>query len=126
MEENMIEETVSKEQEEKMAELSEKRIEIIQKQIKSYFTALSPLGKLSPEEMLLIGMDTITAGYGLISRFSDMAEQNVEDRINAIMSVRAGIDGILSKTLLNKPVVEAMVANTAMHNIKASKNKLIK
>ena len=109
----------------KMGEESIKRQEWIQKHVKSYFRALNG-DKLSPEELFMLSMDTIIAGYTMVTRYSDMVEQNVEERINTLASVRAGIDNILQKSLMNKEVVTAQVAQTAIHNAKANKNKLLK
>ena len=109
----------------KVADESLKRQEWIQRHVKSYFRALNG-DKLSPEELFMLSMDTIIAGYTMVTRYSDMIEQNVEERINTLASVRAGIDNILQKSLMNKEVVTAQVAQTAIHNAKADKNKLLK
>lgn len=109
----------------KIADESLKRQEWIQKHVKNYFRALNG-DKLSPEELFMLSMDTIIAGYTMVTRYSDMIEQNVEERINTLASVRAGIDNILQKSLMNKEVVTAQVTQTAIHNAKASKNKLLK
>ena len=109
----------------KVADESLKRQEWIQKHVKNYFRALNG-DKLSPEELFMLSMDTIIAGYTMVTRYSDMIEQNVEERINTLASVRAGIDNILQKSLMNKEVVTAQVTQTAIHNAKASKNKLLK
>ena len=109
----------------KIADESLKRQEWIQKHVKNYFRALNG-DKLSPEELFMLSMDTIIAGYTMVTRYSDMVEQNVEERINTLASVRAGIDNILQKSLMNKEVVTAQVTQTAIHNAKASKNKLLK
>ena len=109
----------------KVADESLKRQEWIQKHVKNYFRALNG-DKLSPEELFMLSMDTIIAGYTMVTRYSDMVEQNVEERINTLASVRAGIDNILQKSLMNKEVVTAQVAQTAIHNAKANKSKLLK
>ena len=109
----------------KIADESLKRQEWIQKHVKNYFRALNG-DKLSPEELFMLSMDTIIAGYTMVTRYSDMIEQNVEERINTLASVRAGIDNILQKSLMNKEVVTAQVTQTAIHNAEASKNKLLK
>lgn len=109
----------------KVADESLKRQEWIQKHVKNYFRALNG-DKLSPEELFMLSMDTIIAGYTMVTRYSDMVEQNVEERINTLASVRACIDNILQKSLMNNEVVTAQVAQTAIHNVKANKNKLLK
>ena len=109
----------------KVADESLKRQEWIQKHVKNYFRALNG-DKLSPEELFMLSMDTIIAGYTMVTRYSDMIEQNVEERINTLASVRAGIDNILQKSLMNKEVVTAQVTQTAIHNAKANKSKLLK
>ena len=113
-----------KEYKEKQAELSEKRIDMITKMVKQHFSALTLSGKLNAIEMFQIGMDTILAGYGIVSRYSDMMNESMSERKDVIMRTKLAVDDVLSKTLLNDEVIQQQVANTAMHNLKA--NKLIK
>lgn len=109
----------------RVAEESLKRQEWIQKHVKSYFRALNG-DKLSAEELFMLSMDTIIAGYTMVTRYSDMLEQNIDERLNTVASVRSAIDNILSKSIMNREVTAALVANTAMHNAKANKDKLLK
>lgn len=108
----------------KQAELSERRIETITKMIKSHFAALTPENKLNAVEMFQLGIDAIIAGYGLVSRYSDMVGEDVEGRKDIILRTRSSVDDILSRTLLNENVLKQQVLNTTAHNLKA--NKLIK
>ncbi len=107
----------------KMGEESIKRQEWIQKHVKEYYKALNG-DKLSPEEILILGMDTIQAGYALVSRFSDMIQQGVDERMNTIISVREQIDKTLKGFYLDKDKSAVLVAKAAMHDFKANKGKL--
>ena len=113
------------EQEEQAVDASAKRIAWIQKHVKNYYRTLNG-DRLSPEELLVLAMDTIMAGYSMVSRFCDMVEQGVEERIGTVGSVRMTIDNLLSKSFLNKEVAEQQVAQMVQHNLEAQKNKLYK
>ena len=116
---------LTKEQQEQWADESAKRIAWIQKHVKNYFKAING-DRLSAEELLILGMDTIMAGYTMVSRFSDMVGHNADDRIAAVASVRSSIDTMLSKSFLNKEVAEKQVAQMVQHELEAQKGKLIK
>ena len=108
----------------KQAELSERRIETISRMVKSHFSALTPENKLNAIEMFQLGIDTIIAGYGIVSRYSDMVGEEVDGQKDMILRPRSSGDDILSRTLLNEDVLKQQVLNTTVHNLKA--NKLIK
>lgn len=107
----------------RMNEESVKRQEWIQKHVREYFKAING-NKLNAPEMFALGMDTIIAGYKMVSRFSDMLSQNADERMNTILTVRSYINDELNKTFLNEAFVNEQVKQTAIHDLKA--NKLIK
>lgn len=105
-------------------ELGKKRIEIITRMIKQHFAALTPSGKLNAIEMYQLGVNAIMAGYSLVSRYSDMMNENAEERKDLILRTKLTIDNMLNESFLKENVLQQQVANTAIHNLKA--NKLIK
>ena len=109
---------------EKSVEASGKRMAMITRMVKQHFSALTPSGKLSPQEMLSVGIDTILSGYSIVSRYLDMVEAPEQERINVVSGVKLAVDDVLSKSLLKKEVVQQKVLDTTIHNLKA--NKLMK
>ena len=94
-----------------------KRIEIISHMIKEYFRALND-GKLNSFEFMAIGMDTVLAGYQLISRSNDMDMLDVDTRIATMKAITNSIQQVLEKVYLNPEVVAGMVAQAAIESAK--------
>lgn len=100
-----------------LGDASIKRIEIIAHLIKEYFRALND-GKMNSFEFMAIGMDTVLAGYQLISRSNDMDMLDVDTRIATMKAVSSSIQQVLDRVYLNPEVVAGMVAQAAIESAK--------
>ena len=105
----------------KLGDASISRIAMIQKMVKEYFRAIN--GSINATEMYQLGVDSILAGFGLISRSNDMEEYDVDTRISIINASLNVVVNVLNKVYLNPEVVAGQVAKASLE---AAKRKGIK
>ena len=117
-----IEEFVDGETAQKLGESSLNRINMIDKMAREYARAMNG-GSINSFELFQVGMDTILAGFSIISRSNDYAEYGVDQRIQIINSALSTIINVLNKVYLNPEVVAGQVAQAS---IKAAKRQGIK
>lgn len=117
-----IEEFVDGETAQKLGEASLNRINMIDKMAREYARAMNG-GSINSFELFQVGMDTILAGFSIISRSNDYAEYGVDQRIQIINSALSTIINVLNKVYLNPEVVAGQVAQAS---IKAAKRQGIK
>lgn len=117
-----IEEFVDGETAQKLGEASLNRINMIDKMAREYARAMNG-GSINSLELFQVGMDTILAGFSIISRSNDYAEYGVDQRIQIINSALSTIINVLNKVYLNPEVVAGQVAQAS---IKAAKRQGIK
>lgn len=105
---------IDEETAQKLGDASINRIKMIQKMVKEYYRALN--GTINSLEMYQLGVDTILAGFGLISRSNDMEEYDVDSRI-AIMNASLNVViNVLNKVYLDPSVVAGQVAQAALES----------
>lgn len=117
-----IEEFVDGETAQKLGEASLNRINMIDKMAREYARAMNG-GSINSMELFQVGMDTVLAGFSIISRSNDYAEYGVDQRIQIINSALSTIINVLNKVYLNPEVVAGQVAQAS---IKAAKRQGIK
>ena len=117
-----IEEFVDGETAQKLGEASLNRINMIDKMAREYARAMNG-GSINSLELFQVGMDTVLAGFSIISRSNDYAEYGVDQRIQIINSALSTILNVLNKVYLNPEVVAGQVAQAS---IKAAKRQGIK
>lgn len=117
-----IEEFVDGETAQKLGEASLNRINMIDKMAREYARAMNG-GSINSFELFQVGMDTILAGFSIISRSNDYAEYGVDQRIQIINSALSTIINVLNRVYLNPEVVAGQVAQAS---IKAAKRQGIK
>lgn len=117
-----IEEFVDAETAQKLGESSLNRINMIDKMAREYARAMNG-GSINSFELFQVGMDTILAGFSIISRSNDYAEYGVDQRIQIINSALSTIINVLNKVYLNPEVVAGQVAQASL---KAAKRQGIK
>lgn len=117
-----IEEFVDGETAQKLGEASLNRINMIDKMAREYARAMNG-GSINSLELFQVGMDTVLAGFSIISRSNDYAEYGVDQRIQIINSALSTIINVLNKVYLNPEVVAGQVAQAS---IKAAKRQGIK
>ena len=99
----------------KLGEASLNRIQMVAKMAKEYFRALNG-GTISSLEFYQLGVDTILAGFQLVSRSMDMDELNVDQRINLTNATLNTVLNVLNKVYLNPEVVANQVAQAALES----------
>ena len=117
-----IEEFVDGETAQKLGEASLNRINMIDKMAREYARAMNG-GSINSLELFQVGMDTVLAGFSIISRSNDYAEYGVDQRIQIINSALSTIINVLNKVYLNPEVVAGQVAQAS---VKAAKRQGIK
>lgn len=101
----------------KLGEASLNRINMVAKMAKEYFRALNG-GRISSFELFQVGIDTILAGFQLVSRSHDMDELNVDERIKSVNATLNTVLNVLNKVYLNPEVVANQVAQAALEAVK--------
>lgn len=94
----------------------------IKKHIKNYFKAKADRD-LTAEEFLILGMNTIIAGYYLQFQYATKVAQDLEQFKALMLSLKSSISTILGNTFLNKEILSQLVAEALLH---VTKNKLVK
>lgn len=107
-----LSEMIDDETAQKLGDASLTRIKQIAKMSKEYYRAI--YGNINSNDFYQLGMDTIVAGFTLISRSMDMDELNVEERIALMNSTLTTIISMLNKVYLNPEVVANQVAQAAL------------
>lgn len=100
----------------KLGSASLSRIDQIAKMAKEYYRAIN--GTINSLEMYQIGVDTIMAGFKLVSRSNDMDEMDVDTRINIMNATLSVIVNVLNKVYLDPQVVAGQVAQAAVESAK--------
>jgi len=101
----------------KLGDASLNRIKMIDKMAREYARAMNG-GNINSIELFQVGMDTILAGFSIISRSNDYAEYNVDQRIQIMNSALSTIINVLNKVYLNPEVVAAQVAQASISSAK--------
>jgi len=105
---------IDEETAQKLGDASISRIKMIQKMVKEYYRALN--GSINSLEMYQLGVDTVLAGFGLISRSNDMEEYDIDSRI-AIMNASLNVViNVLNKVYLDPKVVAGQVAQASLES----------
>ena len=100
----------------KLGDASLNRIKQIAKMAKEYYRALN--GSLNATEFYQLGVDTILAGFQLVSRSNDMEEHDVDTRIAIMNATLNVVINVLNKVYLDPKVVAGQVAQAAMESAK--------
>lgn len=98
----------------KLGDASLQRIKQIAKMSKEYYRAVN--GSINSLEMYQLGIDTIVAGFQLVSRSADMDELDVDGRINNMNATLNIIINMVNKVYLNPEVVAGQVAKAALES----------
>lgn len=116
MEENQKEKAplIDDETAQKLGDASLQRIKQIAKMSKEYYRAVN--GSINSLEMYQLGVDTIVAGFQLVSRSADMDELDVEERINSMNATLNIIINMVNKVYLNPEVVAGQVAKASLES----------
>jgi len=112
-----MEQFIDGETAQKLGEASLNRIQMIDKMAREYARAMNG-GSINSLELFQVGMDTILAGFSIISRSNDYAEYGVDQRIQIINSALSTIINVLNKVYLNPEVVAGQVAQAALKSAK--------
>lgn len=112
-----MDQLVDKDTAEKLGQASINRIKMIDKMAREYARTING-GTINHLEMFQVGMDTILAGFSIISRSNDYAEYDVDERITIINSALTTIIGVLNKVYLNPEVVAGQVAKASLESAK--------
>ena len=100
----------------KLGDASLNRIKQIAKMAKEYYRALN--GSLNSTEFYQLGVDTILAGFQLVSRSNDMEEYDVDTRIAIMNATLNVVINVLNKVYLDPKVVAGQVAQAALESAK--------